>query len=263
MNFKFYSIAFTLLISTGCKTLFESNAADTKAVFGADDFETVQIDGKDLPIKYRSLPAATGYLSSGCTVTHIGHGLILTAGHCLTPDELFPDDPEQCLPGLTVTFGILKDRTLGPAASCVKNLYSEININRDIALLKVDRFPSVFVEVELDNKPPVNTQLTVFSHPEGKSLQWSKFCNLIEVDFCMSSDTFGFTCDSLPGSSGALVLSDASSKPKAVGILMGSRGENDMNCASRFTANKSAAKIAQFIDKYSGVRATSLNTKKD
>lgn len=263
MKLKCLLFATSTLLLSGCKTLFEANSSDSKAVFGVEDFETVQIDGKNVPQKFRALAAATGYLSSGCTVTHIGNGLILTAGHCLTREELFPEDPKQCLPDLAVTFGIISNRTLGPVATCVKNLYSEINITRDIALLKVDKFPSAYVEVELENKPPVNTQLTVFSHPDGKPLQWSKYCKMIEVDFCMSTDTFGFTCDSLPGSSGALVISDDSSVPKAVGILMGSRAENDMNCASRVTANQSATKIAQFISEYSRPRVPSRDSIRD
>jgi len=241
-----------LLSVFACKHGTEEVSVD-KVIFGETDFVMVKSDGSNIPEKYRSLIYATGYLDSGCTVSHIGNGLVLTAAHCLTPDEIFPDNPDLCLKGRSIQFGIFKDGIKGPKATCIKRLYAEVNITRDVALLHADKFPIEKIEVELDKVPSPDTQLTLFGHPLGKPLQWSKECKLIKVKYCSSQDTFGFMCDSLPGSSGSLLISTQNSGPKALGVLMGPSDEGDKNCATRFTANESSEKIKFFKKRYSSL----------
>lgn len=253
MRIGFLSALSLILFSTfACKHVNPELSSDKK-IFGDADFVTVASDGSNIPEKYRELTHATGYLDSGCTVSHIGNGLVLTAAHCLEAKEIFPDDPDQCLPGRSIQFGIFKDGVKGPKATCIKRLYAEVNITRDVALLHADKFPSEKIDVELDAAPAPHAQITLFGHPDGRPLQWSKYCSLIEVKYCGSKDTFGFMCDSLPGSSGSLLLSAHTEKPVAIGVLMGPNDEGDKNCASRVTANKSSEKIKFFKKRYSSL----------
>jgi hypothetical protein len=249
---KLIFLSVLLLAVFACKHGSEGPSLDKK-VFGEAEFVAVSSDGANIPEKYRSLIHATGYLDSGCTVSHIGNGLVLTAAHCLTPEEIFPDNPDQCLKGRSIQFGIFKDGIKGPKATCIKRLYAEVNITRDVALLHAEKFPNEKIEVELDKVPSPETILTLFGHPLGQPLQWSKHCTLIKVKYCSSKDTFGFMCDSLPGSSGSLLISEQNSVPKAVGVLMGQSDQGDKNCATRFTANESSEKIKFFKKRYSSL----------
>jgi hypothetical protein len=251
MNKSIFLVGFLLSVFS-CKHGTEEVSLDKK-IFGELEFVAVSSDGANIPEKYRSLIHATGYLDSGCTVSHIGNGLVLTAAHCLTPDEIFPDNPDQCLKGRSIQFGIFKDGIKGPKATCIKRLYAEVNITRDVALLHADKFPNEKIEVELEKVPSPNSQITLFGHPDGRPLEWSKYCSLIEVKYCGSQDTFGFMCDSLPGSSGSLLLSAESTVPMAIGVLMGPSDEGDKNCASRVTANQSSEKIKFFKKRYSSL----------
>lgn len=243
------AITFFMFSAIACKH-FNQDPSWDKKIFGDTDFVKVDSMGSSIPANYRNLTHAIGYLDSGCTVSHIGNGLVLTAAHCLSNDELFPDNPEQCLPGRSIQFGIFKDGVKGPKATCIKRLYGERNITRDVALLYADVFPNDKIDVELDNVPAPNTTITLFGHPDGRPLEWSQNCSLIEVKYCGSKQTFGFMCDSEPGSSGSLLLSADTTNPKALGVLMGPSDEGDKNCASRITANEASDKIKFFLKKY-------------
>ena len=231
-----------------------------KKIFSDPDFVKVDSLGSSIPANYRNLIHAIGYLDSGCTVSHIGNGLVLTAAHCLSPNELFPPNPELCLPGRSIQFGIFKDRVKGPKATCIKLLYAEVNITKDVALLYADIWPNDKIDVELDNIPAPNAPITLFGHPNGRPLEWSQNCSLIPVKYCGSKKTFGFMCDSQPGSSGSLLLSADTANPKALGVLMGPSDEQDKNCATQITPRPITptpvpeidvnAKIKFFLKKY-------------
>ncbi|MEI8026807.1 MAG: trypsin-like peptidase domain-containing protein [Pseudomonadota bacterium] len=248
----FCAFAFTVFSVFACKHVSQDPSSE-KVIIGNDDFVAVNSDGSNIPEEYRSLIRATGYLDSGCTVTHIGNGLVLTAGHCLAPNEIFPNDPEQCLPGRSIQFGIFKDGITGPKATCIKRLYAQLNNTRDVALLHADKFPSEKVDVEIDSTPAPETQITLFGHPDGRPLQWSKYCSLIVLKYCNTKDAFGFLCDSLPGSSGSLLLSADKSRPLGIGVLVGPIREEDKNCASRITGNEASEKIKFFKKKYNNL----------
>ncbi len=243
------AITFVMFSAIACKHV-NQDPSRSKIIFGETDFVKVDSMGSSIPANYRNLIHAIGYLDSGCTVSHIGNGLVLTAAHCLSNDELFPDNPEQCLRGRSIQFGIFKDGVKGPKATCIKFLYGERNINRDVALLYVENWPNDKIDVELENKPAPDTTITLFSHPDGRPLEWSKDCSLIPVKYCSFKDAFAFMCDSEPGSSGSLLLSANTATPKALGVLRGPSDEGDKNCASRITANEASAKIKFYLEKY-------------
>lgn len=55
-------------------------------VLGSNDFVLVAEDGENVPRRYRALLDAIGFLEpGGCTVGHVGNGVVVTAGHCLAP----------------------------------------------------------------------------------------------------------------------------------------------------------------------------------
>ena len=56
---------------------------DPDKIIGANDLVVVSPNKENIPFKYRDLVEAIGMMDVGCTVTHIGSGYAVTAGHCI------------------------------------------------------------------------------------------------------------------------------------------------------------------------------------
>jgi hypothetical protein len=76
----------------------------------------------------------------------------------------------------------------------------------------------VSVAADLAAKPTAGTQLTIFSHPAGRPLEWSKLCNLANP----GATQFQYQCDTQGGSSGAAVI--RTDTLKVVGLHFGGGG---------------------------------------
>src|SRR5262245_19960319 len=86
-----------------------TESAERGKIIGANDLVVVQRDGDNIPAKYRSLVDAFGVISLGCTTTHTGGGLVLTAGHCFSA----PPERKNNVPcrDVTVKWGVRVDKS--------------------------------------------------------------------------------------------------------------------------------------------------------
>ncbi len=220
----------------------EETLSSTNKIIGENDLTPVGQEGTNLPESLRSLPSAIGMLAAGCTVTHIGDGLVLTAGHCVPQNVKFPD---ECLsrkfPSMTIRWNYREGAEPTADSVCLKVLASELSQSHDFALLKVDNAPSASVRVELNERPAAGQQITILAHPRKRPLEWSQFCRLavLPSDFMPDLTTqdrktiFAHQCDTEQGSSGAAIFDTTSLK--VIGIHHG--GVDPWNTATWVTTS--------------------------
>lgn len=182
----------------------------TEKIIGRNDLIPVLKDGGNIPQKYTPFIDAFGKMSMGCTATHIGEGLVLTAGHCF---EAPARRSSMSCEGISVKWGYRRDKPAYLVSQCVKVYAAEHNDDRDYAIFEVDRIPPAKVEIDLQARPTVRTALTIFGHPQARPLEWSQTC-VLETSSRggWGSDHFSHQCDTEPGNSGSTVLDDTSLK---------------------------------------------------
>jgi V8-like Glu-specific endopeptidase len=196
------------------------NPDQIEKIIGENDLTPVLEDGANIPEKYRSLIDAFGKISMGCSATHIGDGLVISAGHCF-------DAPERrgnnlSCDKITVDWGYRKDKPAYLKSKCVVVLAAELSDNRDYAIFKVDVAPEAKIELDLSERPKTGTPLTIFGHPQLRPLEWSKTCVLEEASKGgWGTDEFSHQCDTEPGNSGSTIIDDSSLK--IIGIHDGGR----------------------------------------
>ena len=142
-----------------------------------------------------------GHIALGCTATHIGDGLVITAGHCIT--DLTCEDEKY-----DITWNFRSNNFDGQLVSkCAKIVVSENHFNGDYALLRYETYPEQSLKIDLDQQLQYGDKLTIFSHPNHRALSWSKWC---EYEGLLEDQTYrmSYTCDTESGSSGAAVLNE-------------------------------------------------------
>ncbi|NBX18181.1 MAG: serine protease [Proteobacteria bacterium] len=189
-------------------------------IIGSNELTPVLNDGANIPEKYRPIIDAFGKISMGCTATHIGNGLVITAGHCFeAPEKRINNKPCD---GITVDWGYRKDKAPYLRSKCTMVLAAELNDDRDYAIFRVDVAPKSSIELDLSARPKTGTTLTIFGHPQLRPLEWSQTCTLENgSNGNWGKDEFSHQCDTEPGNSGSVVLDDQSLK--IIGIHDGGR----------------------------------------
>ncbi len=199
----------------------QGDPLDIEKIVGDNSLIPVVNDGANIPPKLRPLINAFGLISMGCTATHIGNGLALTAGHCFDAPRMRTNDV-SCPKNTTVRWGLRADSPAKLISRCTQILAYEFNSERDYAIFKVDRFPAVHIDVDFINKPRVGTKVTIFGHPQARPLEWSGICTVQSAARGgWSKNQFSHQCDTEPGNSGSTVISVGSLK--VVGIHDGGR----------------------------------------
>jgi hypothetical protein len=189
-------------------------------IIGSNELLPVLNDGANIPEKYRPLIDAFGKISMGCTATHVGNGLVITAGHCFeAPEKRINNKP--CA-GITVDWGYRKDKAPYLRSKCTMILAAELNDDRDYAIFKVDVAPTASVEIDLSARPKTGSTITIFGHPQLRPLEWSQTCTLESAsNGNWGRYEFSHQCDTEPGNSGSVVIDDQSLK--IIGIHDGGR----------------------------------------
>jgi V8-like Glu-specific endopeptidase len=172
---------------------------------------------------------AFGILSSGCTATHIGQGLVLTAGHCV-PGSVERGARAGCWKDASIQWTYRAGTPLGEVSSCVRVLHAEFELfQKDFAILAVENPPKAFVDVDREARPKSGAGLTLFGHPQKRPLEWSRYCVLTEAPRSYQKGFyFGHQCDTEPGNSGSVVIDVKNLR--VVGIHNG--GEVPLNYAT-------------------------------
>jgi V8-like Glu-specific endopeptidase len=200
-----------MMISCG----LEQTLSAPMKIIGENDLKPVAKDALNLPENLRSLVGAFGMLEVGCTVTHIGDGLVLTAGHCV-PQEKPPMG--ECLakkfPKMTVRWNYLEGDAQTSESTCVKLVATELSQSLDFAILEVDNPPKVKLDVELNQRSLPGSQITIFGYPRKRPLEWSGFCIVAVLPADKFNDVseenrkhiFAHQCDTEQGQSGAALI---------------------------------------------------------
>ncbi len=178
-------------------------------VIGTNDFVVVKGDGANVPAKYRPVLDAVGHMSMGCTATHIGNGIVVSAGHCFRATSVRKNN--FACPNVTVRWGLRADSPSYLTSTCTTVLAAQQSRDIDYSIFKVSPVPAAEVAVDYAARPAIDTTLTIFSHPRSRPLEWSQTCLLKPASSGgWGADQFSHQCDTDPGSSGATILDDSS-----------------------------------------------------
>lgn len=202
-------------------------------VIGEDNFISVNKEASNIPSLFKNHPEAIGWTNYGCTVTHIGNGIALTAGHCFEAKTQVEYN-KKC-PYAEVEWGYREGKKPTLTSECEIILAMQNSPTSDFAILKMSTYPKEFVEIDLETELQINDQLTLFSHPDRQPLQWSQYC-LLEFPRGgqIPVEKMNYTCDTSGGSSGAAVLSAFTGK--IVGLHNG--GYPKMNYGTYLNSGK-------------------------
>jgi hypothetical protein len=211
--------ALPLLLLLGCAAEASDDVRQARAakVVGTSELTPVAGDGSNLAARYRPTLDAFGLLAfdegrNHCTVTHVGGGIVLTAGHCFDAGATRADDV-ACPAGYALEWGLRVDRAAYLTSSCERILAMQHTGDIDYAILRVSPVPAAAVRPDLASRPATGTSITVFSYPSHRPLEWSQTCKVEAVPSAdggaAGANEFLHECDTQPASSGATVLDDA------------------------------------------------------
>ena len=195
-------------------------AVDADKIIGVNDLIAVNEDASNIPLHYRSLVDAFGMLSMGCTATHIGHGVVISAGHCFeAPPEAIEN---QLCADISVAWGLRGQKTAYLVSKCEKIILAQRSQRGDFAIIQVSPAPTVAIAPDLQRRAVIGDTLTLFSYPDGQPLSWSQLCGVErKPDLALPANSIQHQCDTNPGSSGAAIINALSLK--IVGIHDGGR----------------------------------------
>jgi len=195
-------------------------AQTPEKVIGENDFVPVAADAANLPLELQDAVSAIGQLNIGCTATHIGDGLVLTAGHCVTRS---PRSRSKGCPQLGVIWGNYGGNKKYSVSKCITVEAREYNDRVDYAVLRVANPPSAVVEVDWEPQDQ-NISATILSFPRMRPMEWSPNCATHPyMDPVRAAVKFSHSCDTEGGSSGAPIFS--ADTFKMVGIHGGAGDE--------------------------------------
>lgn len=207
---------------------------ETDKVIGRNNLVAVNAEGTNVPIKYRRLLGGfaslelTEIYSNGetnssieCTVTHIGNGYVLTAGHCFLSNntsiengdcEFYKKDPlvgQMHMKVGAIRWGHREGKEPDLVSKCESIVYALKNdqSGADFAILKVSPEPETVVKMDLKNRSELGDSITLFSHFQGLPLYWSRICKVESAEYKgIANEFIRHKCDTEVGSSGASMI---------------------------------------------------------
>ena len=240
----------------------DSAALDDSIIIGNNDLVPVAADGANVPTRYRGLLNGFGRMIVGnalCTATHVGGGVVVTAGHCFGAPASRVD--HQPCSNTSVQWGYRAGQ-VASTSKCTEILAMRTGGGLDYAIIRVSPVPAVTIPVALGQASSSGTPLTIFSHPGGRPLEWSRLCQAMSP----TSTEFSYQCDTQGGSSGATVLRDDTLQ--VTGIHWG--GGGNANIATALTSTplaefigSSVRLVAESSGKCMDVRSSSLADRGD
>jgi hypothetical protein len=188
----------------------DSKSAPSK-VINENSLVAVERDASNIPEKFKPILGAVGRMSMGCTATHIGNGIAVTAGHCFSGVATTFEQNNLPCDEVSVEWGVLKDSQPVLTSQCKKILSIQVSDDFDYAFLKVDVAPKAVVSVNTFGWPAVGTRITVLGYPQKRTLEWSQSCELqSRFKGKFGSMMFSHQCDTEYGNSGGPVLEESS-----------------------------------------------------
>ncbi len=185
---------------------------------------------------------AIGKLQIGCTATHIGNGIAISAGHCFARGNF--DGKREHLTCSDIKHTIRWGVTYGSegylSSHCTEVIALELNSERDYAIFRVSPVPATAMPVNLEPFK-LNDDISIFSHPRMRPLEWSQWCKVEGFVERSLGNQFFYSCDTEGGSSGASVLDK---DYRVIGIHNYYNGILGRNGATRLAATPLAEILA-------------------
>ena len=188
----------------------------SKSIIGTNDLVYVPKNSADFheDAPSEELLDSIGLMKLGCTASHIGNNFIITAGHCIHPRFFSFHKNLSCTKDFTISWGVRGNFKGYLESKCVKIIAAENSVKRDFAIIKVDNAPKGQFSLYRGGEPELNREMTIYSHPMKRPLQWSKNChNLGRKDLGQWNSNrdyylnrLHYSCDTEGGSSGAAVI---------------------------------------------------------
>lgn len=222
-------LVLTLVISIGVFTQINAQAVIiSRIVVGPDNMKLVDANLLNIPFKYRQIAESVGLMSMGCTGTHIGNGLVVSAGHCFDPAKVAKH--RTSCEGIQVFWNVRNGREPSGVSNCRQVLVLELNNQKDYALFRVDNPPRASVKIKIQGRPALGSRVTIFSHPYKDPLTWSGTCAIIRaLNYRLNVNALHHSCDTKPASSGAAIIDAASLEMVGIhagGVQKGLSGGN-------------------------------------
>ena len=219
-------------------------------IIGPNNFVQVNADGSNIALPLRPVIDAVGLLEmpipnsddvSECTVTHLGNGYALTAGHCFLEAQVVDTLTNESCEGMTVLWGYRSNDAQGHPSptlkgDCEKIIYAEKGTFCDFALIKVAQYPKAAIPPSFrTERVPEGTKITILGHPMRRPLEWSQYCTVKKSEdrFHKGPNFFFHECDTEPASSGSAVLEITSAgTPEIVGVHDAASPDQEYNSAT-------------------------------
>ncbi len=210
-------------------------AFQLQKIIGDEKLLPVSADASNIQKRLRPLVNAIGKASNACTVTHIGGGYVITAGHCFFAGDKIMENVDCA--DTTIDWGYRENLSPYLVSKCEKIIAAQNSANEDYALIKVYPIPPAAIAPDVDRMAVIGDTITIFSHPDEMPLRWSGLCGIErEQHLDLPQESFQYNCDTKRGSSGAGVLNYLSLK--IVGVHNGGTNFNgEMNYGTKIMSS--------------------------
>ncbi len=202
-------------------------------IIGDNDLTTVLKDKENLDPAMADASDAIGMISMGCTGTHIGNGVVVTAGHCFLMGMSSAIRKNIPCSQHKVYFGVRQNMEATSESVCSEVIQAEWSAKKDYAVFRLSNVPPVSAAFSKKPKLKLGMKLSVLSHPNSQPQQWSGFCK-VGLKKEGKTNFFHHTCDTEKGSSGAGIF--AFSKGRAILIGIHNRGVDQTNWGTPLSA---------------------------
>jgi len=199
-------------VLAGCKSRTMNEASLRAGIHGADDRIEINEKADNIPQRYSSLVDAIGVFGDNCTVTHVGNGVAITAGHCLSRSATALG--KHPCGNISIRWGERQSTKPSLESKCISVLAERTTNDVDYAFVTVDPIPKVSVELNVDGRAPDGASISFIGYPGDGKAFWTTECEKLPKDssHIPGANKFKYQCDSDGGMSGAALIESTSMK---------------------------------------------------
>lgn len=200
------TLAVCVVAIVGCNSRGFNHSTPTAGIHGEDSRVEVDAEASRVPSEFLPLIEAIGLFGDNCTVTHVGDGVAITAGHCLTRSSK-PLGKHSC-GDIEIRWGERKDRKAPSESKCTEVLAEHTNNDIDYAFVRVEPVPEAKIPLNLETKAEDGEKISMFGYPEDGRLFWTRECEKQPrgSSHIPGIHKFKYMCDTDGGMSGSAII---------------------------------------------------------